>query len=77
MYLQMQYRVPSKFTFYRIVLCILVHEQVHYHVHFQVQLNCNLNVTLNLNLKCRCAFRWTIKGTLNCTDILIIKWTIK
>ena len=46
-------------------------------MYLQVQLNCNLNLTVNLNLKYRCAFRWIIKGTLNYTDMFILKSTIK
>ena len=30
-----------------------------------------------LNLKCRWAFRWTIRSILNCTDMSILKFTIK
>ena len=50
-----------------------LHQQVHHHVYLQAHLKCNLKYTLNFNLKCRCAFRWTIRNTLKCTDMFILK----
>ena len=43
------------------------------HVRLQVQLNYNLKCTLNFNPKCRCSFRWSIRSTLDCTEMFILK----
>ena len=45
---------------------------MHHHVHLEMQLNCNLKYIRNFNLKCKCIFRYTIRSTLNCTDMFII-----